>query len=126
MNLTENVKQNEDFTQVCVWPATILPAEEVKEFEQWMLDEFGVRAQFLETITTSPDLDQDGQVVPETGEREDIFFAIHKQDIAKFAVPRLLVGVRWVEDVLSETNYSSPIYPERVFGYRSWTANEPT
>jgi hypothetical protein len=35
----------------------------------------------------------------------------------------LYMGIRWVENVLSAANYRDPIYPERVFGYKSWTAD---
>jgi hypothetical protein len=124
MNLTENVKLKEDYTQVCVWPHTILGDNKPEDFENFIFDEFKVRCQFLEVIETEPDLDTNGDPVPETGGRSDLFFAIHKEDVGKFAVPRLTLQnpIRWIEDVLAKGNYTSPIYPKRVFGYKSWEA----
>jgi hypothetical protein len=74
----------------------------------------GVRVQLLETILTKPDVG-----VPDTGGRCDIFLAIHEDDVAKFAVPRLGMGIRWLEDVVSKVNGypSNPIYPDYVLEY---------
>ena len=117
-----NVKLNEGFTQVCVWPETSLGGSTGKEFEEWVLTNFGTRVQFLETIVTNPDLDSVGDVVPETGGREDLFFAVHNEDIAKFAIPRLVVGIRWIEDVYG--NGGGYLYPARVAEYKSWVAGD--
>jgi hypothetical protein len=124
MNLTENVKLKEDYTQVCVWPHTILGDNKPEDFEKFIFDEFKVRCQFLEVIETESDLDSNGNPAPGTGGRSDLFFAIHKEDVGKFAVPRLTLQnpIRWIEDVLSGGNYISPIYPNRVFEYKSWEA----
>lgn len=119
------IPRNEGFTQVYVWPGTIVTAEKVDQFVAWMQDEFGVRVQYLEEIQTGPDFDN-----PLTGGRNDVIFAVHKGDIAKFAVPRLSVGIRWVEDVL-DNEYrhnmnASParpfhsIYPAHIKEYRTW------
>ena len=120
-NNKENVQRNEHYTQVCVWPGTLLKPEEVPDFEQWILKEFGTRIQFLETIVTSPDK-ENGKDVEGTGGRHDVFFAVHEEDIGKFAVPRLSAGMRWIEDVLSKHNYRTKIYPKRVFEYKTWEA----
>ena len=116
----ENIKLRENHTQVCIWPGTVLGKEPVKDFEKYFLEEFKVRAQYLEEIKTKPDL-EDGELVIDTGGRNDIFFAVHPDDITnEFAGKRLYMGIRWIEDVLAEVNYHSPIYPERVFDYCSW------
>ena len=114
----ENVIRKEEFTQVCIFTGLIV--EDPKEFEEQVLQRFGTRIQYLETITTKPDLDD-----PLTGGRLDVFFAVHKDDILKFAIPRLELGIRWIEDSLSElNNYSkNPIYPSRVFEYKTWNAD---
>ena len=87
-----------------------------------MLMKYNVRVQYLETILTKPDIGRDGEPIENTGGRSDILFAVHLNDIAKFAVPRLQAGIRWIEDVLAPDNYRSPIYPKRVFQYRTWEA----
>lgn len=110
-----NVKRLEQFSQVCIWPATIVGEDKIEEFEKFMLDNFGTRVQYLEEIETFPD-----KGVKESGGRNDVFFAVHNDDIGKFAVPRLSAGIRWIEDVLDKGNYRNRIYPERVFKYKTW------
>lgn len=118
-----NVELRDGFTQVCVWPGCLVEGD-VKGFLKFLRDELGVRAQYLEEMDTGPDRDGDGGPVRDTGGRNDVFFAVHDDDLSGgFAVQRLAIGIRWIEDVLAEGNYSSPIYPERVFGYRSWSTN---
>jgi len=115
-----NIKLNNDYTQVCVWEGTFLEESAPKDFEDFIKTEFKTRAQFLEEIETKSDTDKNGKIVKDTGGRRDLFFAVHLEDIGKFAVPRLKAGIRWVEDVLAKENYRSRIYPERVFKYCSW------
>lgn len=115
-----NIERKEHFDQVCVWPGCTLKDTPVEEFEQIMKEKFNVRVQFLEEIETKPDTDENNQPVPETGGRPDLFFAVHSEDIGHFAVPRLQVGIRWIEDVLASCNYHNNIYPKRVFDYCGW------
>jgi hypothetical protein len=110
----------EGFSQVCVWPGTTVGKDKIEEFEHFMLDQFGVRVKYIEEITTAPDQDKDGNPIEGTGGRNDLFFYVHDDDIGKFAVPRLAVGIRWIEDVLAPGNYRSKIYPKRVFKYKIW------
>ena len=112
----ENQTIEAPFTQVCVWPACVVGAEGVAEFETSLASHMGVRIKYLEEIVTEPG---DGG----EGGRNDLFFALHSEDVGKFAVPRLQMGIRWIENVLSKANYRDPIYPARVFGYKSWTAD---
>jgi len=121
MNGTKNADRPKEFGQVCVWPGTVVKTaraegDSVKDFEEHVRKEFGVRVMYLEEITTAPDI-ENGKPVEGTGGRNDLFFAVHNEDVEKFAVPRLSVGIRWIGDVLSKENYLSPIYPERVFEY---------
>jgi len=118
MNI-ENIKIEERFSQVCVWPSTIVGKEKIKDFEEFMMKEFKTRVQYLEEIKTFPDK-VNGKSDPETGGRNDVFFAVHDEDVGKFAIPRLAVGIRWIEDVLSKVNYNQKIYPKRVFDYMTW------
>lgn len=99
-----NVILQDGFRQVCVWPSTIV-GERVAEFVEWMKETFNIRVQYLEEIVT--DLDSN-----------DLFFAVHNDDVNKFTVPRLEYGIRWVEDVFF--NRQGDLYPDRVSKYQSW------
>lgn len=119
MNLTENVKKREGYNQVCVWPACTLQETTPEKFEQDVKEYLGVNVQFLEEIETGPNI-VNGQSVENTGGRHDIFFAIQNDDIPKFVLKRFQFDIRWIEDVLADCNYTSPIYPDRVFEYCTW------
>lgn len=97
----------ENFSQVCVWEGTLVGKEEVENFEKWLQDEFGVRGKYCEEVETLPTPNEEG-----TGGRNDLFFRVHDEDIQKFAVPRLVVGIRWWEDVLGNGN--GVLYPQEV------------
>jgi|SRR5690606_2876796 len=100
------------FVQICVWPGTVVGADQVDEFTEFMQKTFDVRVKYAEEITTGPTI-REGRPVPETGGRNDLLFYIHTDDIGKFAVPRLATGIRWWEDVIK---YNDPqgIYPQEV------------
>ncbi len=112
-----NKPLNEGFQQVCVWPGTLVGAEQVQEFEQFFKDEMGVRVQYLEEISTAPDY-KNGYPVEGTGGRNDVLFAVHGDDVMQFAIPRLKMGIRWLEDVYG--NGHGALYPERVAEYKCW------
>lgn len=118
------VPLHKGFSQVCVWPGIDIGDDSPDEFESWFKSN-GFNVQYLETITTAPDRDANGYPVEGTGGRHDIFFAIADNDVCRFALPRLQMGIRWIEDVLSNVNGydKSPLYPERVFKYKSWEAD---
>ena len=97
----------EKFNQLCVWSGTIVGVDQIKDFEKFMLDDIGVRVKYETEIKTLP---TDGE--PDTGGRNDLFFYIHDDDIMKFAVPRLSMGIRWWEDVLS--NGGGVLYKQEV------------
>jgi len=111
-NQKENTIVHKDYTQVCVWPGTIVEDDQHQEMVEWFKDEFDTGIQFLETIFTKPDRGDKN-----SGGRADVFFAIHKDDIGKMILPIRQIGARWIEDVLSKENYKDPIYPRRVFDY---------
>ena len=117
----ENVELKPGYKQVCIWPSTILGGSTPEDFEKHF-EEQGFRVQYLETIETKPDIDSTGRVLIGSGGRKDIFLAIHTDDVIKFALPRLAMGIRWIEDVTAEINnyHLNPIYPERVLKYKSW------
>lgn len=110
--MEKNVERDDRFSQVCVWPGIIV-GDKSSEFVNDMRKFFGVRVVYLEEITTLP-----GNGGP--GNRNDLFFGVHTDDINKFAIPRLEIGIRWVEDAISQMNGGCEIYPLRVQDYRSW------
>ena len=116
----ENVKLNEGFKQVCVWPGTIVEPGDEENFVQLIKEIFDTQVQYLEQIKTKPDLDTDGLPIEDSGGRNDLFFAVHQDDVGKFAVPRLAYGIRWIEDAMAEHNHTKHLYPERIKGYMCW------
>ena len=118
-------KQKSPFSQVAVWPATTVGADKIKEFEDFMKSEYGVRVKYIEEIKTFPDVNQDGIPVENTGGRNDVFFGIYAADIPAFAVKRFSMDppVRWIEDVLGNEKDTS-IYPERVNDFKTWNFSE--
>lgn len=123
-NHTANVARTEEFSQVCIWPGCILKdASESLEFETWMKTE-GIRIKYLETIITKPDVDSNGESVKDTGGRHDVLFAVHNQDIPKFALFKFQYGMRYIEDAMSNLNnyQDNPIYPNRLKYYKTWEA----
>ena len=110
-----------NYNQLCVWPATIVGEEKIQEFENFFKEEMGTRVKYKCEILTNPDLDGMGNPIPETGGRNDVFFYVHDEDIMKFAVPRLQMGIRWWEDVISYNEGSEHLYPEEFL-----TENQPT
>lgn len=104
--------ENNNFTQLCVWEGVTLDGFTIQEFENYMFDNFGTRIKHETEVTTLPDLDGNGNQIPETGGRNDVFFYAHTDDIPKFAVPRLQAGIRWWEDVIN--NNGSHLYPQEI------------
>lgn len=116
----------ENFTQVVVWPGTVIQESEIADFEAFMMEEFGTRVKYIETIVTKPDF---GDTDKDAGGRHDVLFYIHSEDIPKFAIPRFSIGARWIEDVLDNeirineengTPKEYSIYPDHVKAYRTW------
>lgn len=110
--MEKTLNTTELFTQLCVWPGTVLGESSPADLEQFFLDEFNTRVKYHCEVETLPDIDSDGNPVPETGGRNDLFFYVHDEDIAHFAVPRLSMGIRWWEDVIVY-NDNSHLYTEK-------------
>lgn len=113
--MDKNIIRNKSYEQVCIWPGTIVGKIKIEDFVNFMMEQFKVRVQYLEEIKTFPN---NGQ--PDTGGRNDLFFAVHNEDLTHFSIPRLAQGIRWIEDVLDKNNYKHKIYPARVFKYKTW------
>jgi hypothetical protein len=100
--------ENSDFKQLCVWEATLVGEEKIAEFEKFFLDDYGARIKYVTEVKTKPSEGAFGG----TGNRNDVFFYIHTEDISKFAIPRLGLGIRWWEDVLN--NGGAVLYPHEI------------
>jgi hypothetical protein len=100
----------ENFKQLCVWPGTIVGQDSIEEFESVMEKEFGVRVKYAEEVITNPD---PGETIEQSGGRTDLFFWLHDEDVSKWAIQRLQLGIRWWEDVISY-NDNSYLYPQEV------------
>ena len=92
--------ENNNYTQLCVWQGITLEGSSVQELEEFFLEKFNTRIKYHTEVKTQPDLDKDGNPIPETGGRNDLFFYAHSDDLEHFAVPRLHAGIRWWEDVV--------------------------
>lgn len=90
----------ENYTQLCVWPGTTLGDNTPEELEGFFLNEMNTRVKYKCEVKTNPNLNESGKAIPDTGDRNDLFFYVHTEDIAKFAIPRLKMGIRWWEDVV--------------------------
>ena len=98
------------FNQLCVWPGTVVgDSKKVQEdFVKFFKDELGVTVKYETEVKTLPDTPE----CTKTGGRNDLFFYIADDDIMKFAVPRLSMGIKWYEDVLD--NGGVKLYPTEV------------
>ena len=96
------------FNQLCVMEGTLMPEGGAKELETFFKNEMGVTVHFETEVKTLPD--EPGCTL--TGGRNDLFFYIADDDIGKFAVPRLSMGIRWYEDVLG--NGGGKLYPTEI------------
>jgi hypothetical protein len=96
----------DNYQQLCVWPGTILENSTPAEFEEFFLKEMNTRVKYHTEVKTLPDIDENGEIVADTGGRNDLFFYVHTEDIAHFAVPRLQIGIRWWEDVVGYNDNS--------------------
>ena len=117
------MKTKSKFNQVCVWGSTIVGKEKVKQFEDFMKSEYEIRVKYLEEIKTLPDM-KNGIPVNSTAGRNDVLFAIHRDDIKTFAGKRFSMEppVRWIEDVRGneKRRNGDSVYPESVRKYLTW------
>lgn len=113
------LEPSESYTQMCVWPGTVVEQEDV---DSGKLQDFFKSAFRLENpievvgcVTTLPNKEHRDMEDPPTGGRHDFVFFVHGADIGKFAIPRLQYGIRWWEDVV--LNESHDIYPSNFREY---------
>lgn len=109
-----------DFQQVVVWPGTVLREDEYEDFTDFFKTEFDTRVAEIESVTTGPNLDSEGNPVPDTGGRIDVIFKVHNDDIPKFAIPKMHIRASWWEDML-DNGYAKIIPAEVVAKYpKTW------
>ena len=90
---TDNSNTENDFIQLCVWPACKVGNKKKQlEFLAFMKETFDVRVKYADEVLTLPDASGKGG-------RNDLFFYVHNEDIPKFAVKRLPYGISWWEDI---------------------------
>ena len=94
------------FNQLCVWPGTVMDESTPQDLVDFFQENFNTRIQFEQEVITNPDLDGSGYPIEGTGGRHDLFFYVHDDDVAVFAIPRLTMGIRWWEDVVSYNDNS--------------------
>jgi hypothetical protein len=103
----------DEFKQKMVWMATVIADDQKKDCENFFLNGFSVRVRFLGTITTLPDLDE-----PDSGGRKDAVLAIHKEDVAKFAIARFKMGndhPMWWQDYVDNNKSIIPPGEKALF-----------
>lgn len=100
------------FNQLCVWPGTVMGDSSAEDFEQFFASEMGVRVKFEREVITNGSVERN-----EPGGRHDVLFYVHDDDIPKFAVPRLGMGIRWWEDVVVYNDGAYPYAPEILQQY---------
>ena len=86
-----NIALKENYNQVCVWPGTVLKEDQVGDFVSYFAEN-GFRIQHLETVMTAPNAGD-----PESGGRHDLLFAVHDEDIMRFAIPRLQMDLNFYQ-----------------------------
>jgi hypothetical protein len=107
------ILEEQGYYQLCVWGGVTLDGANPPEFEEWFLKEVHTRIRFAEVVLTKPDRDENGVKMIGTGNRSDIFFYVHQEDIPTFSVNRLnLGGCRWWEDILS--NGGGKLYSTKI------------
>lgn len=111
---TSNCTVKKEFTQACVIHGVSVEKEDVVNFETFFLERCKARIQFLETYYTLPDI-ENGKAVTETGDRADVIFVIHDDDLDKVTLAdRHELGIRWLEDAIAN---DPDIYEARISEY---------
>jgi hypothetical protein len=90
-----------------------------------MMREFGIRVQYLEEVRTDPEVDDYYR------SRNDLFFAVHDDDVIPFTYPRASAGIHtanaamirgtkttWMKTVSSTTK--SKMFPAVLFRLFAW------
>lgn len=90
---------SEKFHQLCAWVGTTLNGKTAEDFEKFF-KELGYRVKFAEEVKR---VGTDQSI---------ILFWIHDDDVERFAIPRLKMGISWWEDLI------------KYNGHRDWFTKE--
>lgn len=103
--------EDNGYSILCVWPATTVGADDKEKVIEFFNEQFELTHPIIPVgvVVTDPDR-VNGKAVEDTGGRHDFMFFVHDADIPRFAVPRLMMGIRWWEDVVGNKNHK--IYPK--------------
>ena len=107
LSVMNNTNNETKFEQVCVWPFTLCPPKDAPSFEQFFADKFGVRVRYIGENKVN-------------NKQTDTLFYIASEDIGKFAVPRMSIGIRWLEDVKDNVEANGGLYPFPEGVKRCW------
>jgi len=88
------------YDQLVIWSGTTLGNNEPEEFEAFFADE-GFRIKYAEEFRTLPDEGKEEV----TGDRNEILFYVHWEDVPKFSMWRFQHGMRWWEDYLDNGHH---------------------
>lgn len=102
------------YSQLCLIRGFEIGIDQIEEFEGIILNKFGVRIKYDVQVKTLPLLDEEGYVIPGTGGRNDLFFYIHEEDVEKFSISRMHLGVRWWEDVIAHESNRDSYHPSFI------------
>ena len=102
------------YSQLCLIRGFEIGPDQIEDFEAIILNKFGVRIKYDAQVKTLPDLDEDGNIIPGTGGRRDLFFYVHDEDVEKFSIARMHLGARWWEDVISHKSNKDSYHPSFV------------
>lgn len=82
---------SQSYNQLCVWQGVTLASTTPEQFEKaWK--EMGFRVKFSEEVKRV------------CSNQSILLFWIHDEDVMRFAVLRLKMGIRWWEDVVKYNN----------------------
>lgn len=102
--------RNEAYDMLCVCHGVELTRDNIPNLNAFLREEFGIthNVRVVGTVLTIP---TPGNEKKEPGNRSDLFFLLHKDDVMRLAnVKRLEVGIRWWEDIYF--NHCEDIYPQ--------------
>jgi hypothetical protein len=106
--------KNNPFTQLCVWPSTSLGDATPDDLVKFFKDDMNTRIKYHTEVETRPDIDSNGDAIPDTGGRLDLFFYVHTDDILAFAIPRMQMGIKWWEDMVGYNDNTHLYTPEFI------------
>ena len=99
------LKRGPGYTQMLVWPGTTFTYGDLASFQEMLQEAFGVSmpARVVGTVETRPTPGEPG-----TGGRVDLCFVLHDDDVAKLVLTRMQFGIKWLEDVHSNSAWLYP------------------